>query len=95
MNKSAFLKRFAVDDKWNSFCLTADGCGQRHVDNSPFRDNELRIDKAQRWNNVDYDESKVMSCMAVLKKKGIMDLRKDESIEQFIIRHGDKLDWRD
>ena len=88
-----FRERFATDGKWNSFCLTADGCGKRYNDDTPFRENELKQIKPQRWNNVDYDENKVMSCMAILKKKGIMDLRADESVEQFIIRHGDKLDW--
>jgi len=90
MDRAEFRDKFATDSKWNSCKLKADGCGKRFIDKSPFRDNELRKPKDQRF-NVNINERTLLNCMKTLQIKGINDLQIDESTEEFVLRHSEVL----
>jgi hypothetical protein len=92
--ENAFLKKFATDDKWNSFCLTADGCYQRHNiprDKQYLTDQESTRKAFAGHNRVVADDRRINNMLSILASKGVNDLRADESVEEFIIRHGDVL----
>lgn len=88
--ETEFQKKFATDDKWNSFCLTADGCGKRHNiprDKQYLNDQESTRKAFAGYNHAVADDRKINNMLSILASKGIKDLRADESVEDFIKRH--------
>ena len=88
-----FNQKFAQDSKHNSSCLTADGCFDRH---NISRKDEYLTDKEnyradlRYFSRSDYQERKLISQVAVLKKMGCQ-LLGNETLEAFVTRHSDQL----
>jgi hypothetical protein len=83
--------KFATDDRWNSMALTSDGCMNRMVDTSPFRDQELVMNEAIRYNTIaDRDERAVLNQLAMLTRRGLQP-KPNQSIESFVAEHLDVL----
>ena len=89
-----FNSKFAQDSTHNSSCLTADGCFSRHDISRRYEyltaKENYRAD-LRSFSRSDYQESRLISKVAVLKKLGC-ELKSNETLEDYVLRNSSKLE---
>lgn len=88
-NNEVVDSKFAFNDNPAGCKLMADGCSRRFDPINVWRDNELVVDRKQRWQRDDYDDVYIINCLQILKNKGVTDIGKEENVISFIKRHKD------